>query len=122
MFLFLMIRRPPRSTRTEPLVPYTPLCRSGQRDILMGEQRADPVGGPASLGLVVDVAKRLEGETAAIAMFGLRPQAMLAAAHRQHGRPGGKAHIEDDDARARIATILHGLTEERRVGQEGASQ
>src|SRR3546814_15743595 len=102
MFLFLMIRRPPRSTRTEPLVPYTPLCRSGQRDILMGVQRADPVGGPASLGLVVDVAQRLEGETAAIAMFGLRPQAMMAAAHRQHGGTGGKAHVEDEIGRAHV--------------------
>src|SRR3546814_13301864 len=74
----------------------------------MGEQRADPVGGPASLGLVVDVAQRLEGETAAIAMFGLRPQAMMAAAHRQHGGTGGKAHVEDYDTRARIATLLQG--------------
>src|SRR3546814_19765605 len=28
MLFFLMIRRPPRSTRTDTLVPYTPLCRS----------------------------------------------------------------------------------------------
>src|SRR3546814_62330 len=27
-FLFLMIRRPPRSTRTDTLFPYTTLCRS----------------------------------------------------------------------------------------------
>src|SRR3546814_13351036 len=26
---FLMLRRPPRSTRTDPLFPYTTLCRSG---------------------------------------------------------------------------------------------
>src|SRR3546814_12714551 len=29
-FLFLMIRRPPRSTRTDTLFPYTTLFRSGQ--------------------------------------------------------------------------------------------
>src|SRR3546814_4514427 len=29
-FFFLMIRRPPRSTRTDPLFPYTPLFRSGR--------------------------------------------------------------------------------------------
>src|SRR3546814_16417137 len=29
MFCFLMIRRPPRSTRTDTLFPYTPLFRSG---------------------------------------------------------------------------------------------
>src|SRR3546814_14639719 len=28
LFLFLMIRRPPRSTRTDTLCPYTTLCRS----------------------------------------------------------------------------------------------
>src|SRR3546814_1540985 len=27
-----MIRRPPRSTRTDTLFPYTPLCRSGEID------------------------------------------------------------------------------------------
>src|SRR3546814_5633049 len=30
MFFFLMIRRPPRSTRTDTLFPYTTLFRSGQ--------------------------------------------------------------------------------------------
>src|SRR3546814_20296581 len=30
VFFFLMIRRPPRSTRTDPLVPYTTLFRSRQ--------------------------------------------------------------------------------------------
>src|SRR3546814_15810667 len=35
-----MIRRPPRSTRTDTLFPYTTLFRSGG-DILMGEGAAD---------------------------------------------------------------------------------
>src|SRR3546814_17293738 len=30
IFFFLMIRRPPRSTRTDILFPYTPLLRSGR--------------------------------------------------------------------------------------------
>src|SRR3546814_15315673 len=30
-FFFLMIRRPPRSTRTDTLFPYTTLFRSGRR-------------------------------------------------------------------------------------------
>src|SRR3546814_21059840 len=29
VILFLLIRRPPRSTRTDTLFPYTTLCRSG---------------------------------------------------------------------------------------------
>src|SRR3546814_14156120 len=31
-FFFLMIRRPPRSTRTDTLFPYTTLFRSGRSD------------------------------------------------------------------------------------------
>src|SRR3546814_16189696 len=31
VFFFLMIRRPPRSTRTDTLFPYTTLFRSGHR-------------------------------------------------------------------------------------------
>src|SRR3546814_18113605 len=31
-FFFLIIRRPPRSTRTDTLFPYTTLCRSGRLD------------------------------------------------------------------------------------------
>src|SRR3546814_7630501 len=31
LFFFVMIRRPPRSTRTDPLFPYTTLFRSRQR-------------------------------------------------------------------------------------------
>src|SRR3546814_12966763 len=34
-FFFLMIRRPPRSTRTDTLFPYTTLFRSGHGDALM---------------------------------------------------------------------------------------
>src|SRR3546814_14987017 len=43
LFFFLMIRRPPRATRTDTLFPYTTLFRSGQVDpdrdrLLAGEQ------------------------------------------------------------------------------------
>src|SRR3546814_11113863 len=42
MFFFLMIRRPPRSTRTDTLVPYTTLFRSPHRPAAdqQGERRA----------------------------------------------------------------------------------
>src|SRR3546814_3712917 len=36
VFLFLMIRRPPRSTRTDTLFPYTTLFRSAFRDVVAG--------------------------------------------------------------------------------------
>src|SRR3546814_20761487 len=46
-FFFLMIRRPPRSTRTDTLFPYTTLFRSPLRRLVhhgVGVVRAHPVG------------------------------------------------------------------------------
>src|SRR3546814_11379885 len=43
---FLMIRRPPRSTRTDTLFPYTTLFRS------LREVRAEPVDAQAQLAVV----------------------------------------------------------------------
>src|SRR3546814_19135123 len=45
LFLFLMIRRPPRSTRTDTLLPYTTLFRSVRgavRDLVGPDQRPVP--------------------------------------------------------------------------------
>src|SRR3546814_13947374 len=42
VFFFLMIRRPPRSTRTDTLFPYTTLFRSGR--VAVAEQAADYAG------------------------------------------------------------------------------
>src|SRR3546814_12595524 len=39
-FFFLMIRRPPRSTRTDTLFPYTTLFRSSATDCLVAQQPA----------------------------------------------------------------------------------
>src|SRR3546814_21027872 len=35
IFFFLIIRRPPRSTRTDTLLPYTPLFRSGWQSAII---------------------------------------------------------------------------------------
>src|SRR3546814_17220860 len=44
-FFFLMIRRPPRSTRTDTLFPYTTLFRSDRREHVQGVgARAAPGG------------------------------------------------------------------------------
>src|SRR3546814_16260636 len=48
MFFILMIRRPPRSTRTDTLFPYTTLFRSPGRRLLYREGRPRPFpDGPA---------------------------------------------------------------------------
>src|SRR3546814_5514451 len=44
MFLFLMIRRPPRSTRTDTLFPYTTLFRSRDHQRRLVQHRLDPPG------------------------------------------------------------------------------
>src|SRR3546814_18030188 len=49
LFCFLMIRRPPRSTRTDPLFPYTTLFRSPTGGAA-GDQR--PVIAPALPGVL----------------------------------------------------------------------
>src|SRR3546814_5952781 len=51
-FFFLMIRRPPRSTRTDTLFPYTTLFRS-IRDIFRGRRRFDQI--QKSLGVARNV-------------------------------------------------------------------
>src|SRR3546814_2328135 len=54
-FFFLMIRRPPRSTRTDTLFPYTTLCRSAVpiewAKAVVGEQEFSPVTAPLHFGL-----------------------------------------------------------------------
>src|SRR6188472_1478839 len=46
VFFFLMIRRPPRSTRETTLFPYTTLFRSGLVDLdLPAHLALDPLGG-----------------------------------------------------------------------------
>src|SRR3546814_19446447 len=48
IFFFLMIRRPPRSTRTDTLFPYTTLFRSGAGDdAIRGGAKADVLNGGA---------------------------------------------------------------------------
>src|SRR3546814_9038749 len=52
MFFFLMIRRPPRSTRTDTLFPYTTLFRSGRARTLhrqFGQARRAPVSARLAL-------------------------------------------------------------------------
>src|SRR3546814_12856738 len=42
MFFFLMIRRPPRSTRTDTLFPYTTLFRSAVSAMMVSPTRGGP--------------------------------------------------------------------------------
>src|SRR3546814_17388846 len=118
---FLLIRRPPRSTRTDTLFPYTTLFRSAA-----GRRR-----GGAAAGLCRSVGARsartvrlpppgaLHGADAQ----GARARPGIAAADARRGggalsaRGGGGAA---QGRRGRLARA-RGRTEERRVGKEGVS-
>src|SRR3546814_6135277 len=50
-FIFLMIRRPPRSTRTDTLFPYTTLFRSGAVDLDIAD-RGDAARARSHVALV----------------------------------------------------------------------
>src|SRR3546814_19167154 len=56
MFLFLRIRRPPRATRTDTLLPYTTLFRSDDEDV--GDRR---IGDPHLRALEAIAARDLFG-------------------------------------------------------------
>src|SRR3546814_16511320 len=60
MFFLLMIRRPPRSTRTDTLVPYTTLLRSnpGAEDTLEGILQLPATLWPESAHQALDGLKR----------------------------------------------------------------
>src|SRR3546814_12302226 len=52
-FVFLMIRRPPRSTRTDTLFPYTTLVRSIEVNESVLENKLSGFGGKASLAAIL---------------------------------------------------------------------
>src|SRR3546814_10956692 len=114
-----MIRRPPRSTHTEPLVPYTPLFRSDlvvarcevlreRRDA--GQRRTELIGG-------------VRGEFGQRVQRGLElldvdvPGALGQALERLNDVIGGSG--AGDRARRTALNLARTRSEERRVGKEG---
>src|SRR3546814_19604083 len=115
-----MIRRPPRSTRTDPLLPYTPLFRSSPpRQVLLGgfyaprTRRDTTQGDPAAcIGLYNDRdGYQCEGIRCPVAplMIGLITPDSRGQRHRR-------------DWFARLQHIFKlGSSEERPVGKESGS-
>src|SRR3546814_12106863 len=70
-FLFLMIRRPPRSTRTDTRFPYTTLFRSADDEAALLGAAAEGVGeagestGSAAVGVVSQINTRSAASTSA---------------------------------------------------------
>src|SRR3546814_19656796 len=92
MCFFLMIRRPPRSTRTDTLFPYTTLFRSyrpgccpsrtGWRWEQAGRKPAGSCGLLQALQVVQVVLAQLAGEAARMAVA---DRLAVDVGHRQHG-------------------------------------
>src|SRR3546814_14499886 len=102
-----MIRRPPRSTRTDPLFPYTTLFRSaapeGDAGAYLRDARraASRSGGPVRPGsgqgtdgqgaVTLDLAGCSDGELAALALAGR--QSAYGELMRRHREQIGRAHV-----------------------------
>src|SRR3546814_12746166 len=104
VFFFLMIRRPPRSTRTDTLFPYTTLFRS------------DEVGVP--LGQIVEVALRPVEE--ALAADTARPDRDLRLADVIAGAQGLAFGVEEDQHAFLLIVVQEGEKDgQRRRAQIG---
>src|SRR3546814_19013704 len=122
IFFFLMIRRPPRSTRTDTLFPYTTLFRSrdgarwrvrtAPRSALRGHRDGGVVGA------VADAPARLRGEElrphradarrAVHEAIGVRPSAGAGHAVPRRGRGGPDLHLDPG-----VLPVLARITQQR---------
>src|SRR3546814_11306883 len=112
-----MIRRPPRSTRTDTLFPYTTLFRSAaNRGKAMGRPTIAPIGPPSAARRSVAVAAMAAvAALAAIVAATAAARAVIAAA----GDASLHAHqVEQVEAQPQQPGTR---TEERRVGKRGGS-
>src|SRR3546814_14849286 len=97
LFFFLMIRRPPRSTRTDTLFPYTTLFRSGFRlvgaDPAVGEDPPDDLGKAEALGQHQARAVVAAAQDPALAADRALHHDSLAVAGMGRPRQIGRAHV-----------------------------
>src|SRR3546814_1353119 len=103
MFFFLMIRRPPRSTRTDTLFPYTTLFRSADR-----RHRAAGGGSPCR-----DL-PRLVGEDRQAAEVGERP---ASTGHRAARPERSEEHTSELQSLMRISYAVFCLKKKKTILQ-----
>src|SRR3546814_14493332 len=117
MFFFLMIRRPPRSTRTDTLFPYTTLFRSSEQEMPDEDDKktAKPAeaAGKAPEGPAGEVSASEEGGDADQDAMMAEWEAMAAEGEAE---PEGEAAPEAAAPAARAAR-----SEARRVGNDCVS-
>src|SRR3546814_12052553 len=113
IFFFLMIRRQPRSTRTDTLFPYTTLFRSAQFAVLRNAEAAPVHLGDHCLRRLVGVARGAQElvhrEVVLLAVVRVRSFAPPADVGVR-GEESGREHFRRDAG-------LADRSEERRVGK-----
>src|SRR3546814_4081087 len=116
LVFFLMIRRPPRSTRTDTLFPYTTLFRSAQANSRRAAAaRRSGTGGCGSCPHLLCVAALAEA-------FAQRRESIAHSAPHENGEgrdeedgeQGRGQHPADDRGSARDATVRSGAGREDR--------
>src|SRR3546814_17737080 len=108
-----MIRRPPRSTRTDTLFPYTTLFRSGHGHRILLEAHE---AGAATRLSVSPVGRSQGGLRGRNGRRNLSERAAMRQQHRLHAR--GNLELRQD---RRDSGLHSGLAEERKSGEEGTS-
>src|SRR3546814_17729152 len=83
---FLMIRRPPRSTRTDTLFPYTTLFRSKAGDVTMSG---------LSIGDAIPAVKLLDADGAAIDLAALKGAPLIVYFYPKADTPGCTTEAQD---------------------------
>src|SRR3546814_2607888 len=105
MFFFLMIRRPPRSTRTDTLFPYTTLFRS-----LRGAKQQEGVHEMAGLGGDAYGGERVDVQAAHFDV--------LDAAGRQRGHGRSEEHTSELQSLMRISYAVFCLKKKKKKSQQ----
>src|SRR3546814_16386983 len=94
-FFFLMIRRPPRSTRTDTLFPYTTLFRSrlGKRHPRLREPEVDALRQAEEHRRFAKEENQQEEEQGQSCILPEERESYTAFAPCQHGIEIGRAHV-----------------------------
>src|SRR3546814_11707136 len=89
LFFFLMIRRPPRSTRTDPLFPYTTLFRSEGG----GHRGRDSARETLRVGAVFEEVAPHPVELSALGSPGVARPQREGIVRERGGQQIGRAHV-----------------------------
>src|SRR3546814_15393370 len=116
VFFFLMIRRPPRSTRTDTLFPYTTLFRSSGKSsgifFDMKKTMLDPEGANLIADLMLDVLDKEDVTHAGgLAMGAVPLVSALCVKSFQRGRPLGCFYVRKETKDHGTESLVDGYLE-----------